>query len=483
MFSAIKKTLFQNTSEKQTVAKNTFWLTGSEIAVRLIRFGLIVWVARILGAEGWGLFSYTLSLLGMAMMFSDGGISSFFIREYTNKQEKYLKTILVLKFSVLAISGILALVFGFFFASLPVSSLVIPVAIILLFDSLRGFLEMFLRAQEQMEKEALNKIITNSTLVITSILLVSFYKTPESLAVGYAVGSIIGTLSAFWINRTFVKNLLNTTKKIENNTINPSPIISYILPITLSGIVITVMLNTDSVMLGIWTDAEQVGLYASAQRILQFTLIIPGLFTSALFPTLSKIYQENKDRFNSASKKAFNTLLLVGTPIAIGGFFLATPIMSTFFGSSYTLAGSTFGILILGMVAIAPNTLLQTVAIITEQQKRTAIFACIAMILAIILNVFLIPKYGIWGAAFGTTLAQFSLFILNATLFLKIITPDKKTVRDIIFAITVMVLSIKYIPNIHVIFSILIGGLIYFGVLLALKNQNVYELIRIKKTP
>lgn len=485
MFHQIKQLFLSNTSEKQIVMKNTFWLTGSEILSRLLRFVLIIYVARILGAEGWGLFSYTLSLIGIAMMISDGGISLFFIKEYTHKKETYLKTMFYLKGFLLVISAILALITGFFFASLPIASLVIPVTIILLSDSLRGFLETFLRAQEKMEKEAVIKFSTNIILVLVSGILITLRATPESLTLGYMIGSLAGTMVAFFMNWKFIGVISRLIKKPENNTFQFSPILKYILPITIAGIATTAILNIDSVMLGIWTDAEQVGLYASAQRILQFTFIIPSFFTAALFPTLSKVYSENQERFTLLAKKSMNFLFLIGTPIAFGGFILATPIMTTFFGNEYSSSGPAFAWLILGIFFIFPNLLLTTLSIVTEKQKRIALHTCITIVIAIILNIILIPQYGIIGAAIGTTIAQISLFIFNGLLFKSIILIERKNLRDLFIATLCMIFSIYWIHNIHIVATIFIGAIVYFGILFLLKNANIQSVMSIvtQKTP
>ena len=53
-WSSIKESLFSNRSLRQTVAKNTFWLTAGNVTGRIIKAGLIIYVARVLGAAGYG---------------------------------------------------------------------------------------------------------------------------------------------------------------------------------------------------------------------------------------------------------------------------------------------------------------------------------------------------------------------------------------------------------------------------------------------
>ena len=484
-FKITKNFLLKNNSQKQTVMKNTFWLTASEITSRLLRFGLIIYIARILGAEGWGLFSYTLSLIGISLVISDGGSSLFFTKEYTEKRGQYIKTILLLKFSLLIATTLLALIVGFFFASLPVSSLIIPVIIILVSDSIRDFLNTFFRVQEKMEKEAFIKIITNVILIVSSIILISIYKTPESLALGYLIGSISGTLLALIMNISFIRQLKKITRETENKKIYIGRVLEFVIPITLTSIVGTIMLHIDTLMLGIWSDAEQVGLYAVAQRILQFSFIIPTLFITALYPTLAKIYTENKENFIVFTKKITTLLFILGTPVAFGGCILGTPLLTTLFGSEYTLSGPAFSWLIIGTFFIFPGFLFQILAIITEQQKKLALNICIIICVTIILNAILIPSYGIIGAAIGTTISQIGLFFLNRNLFKEIVLLNNKNTRDIFIATLIMILAISFLKEIQVLILIALGAIIYGGILFLLKNQTLFSIIDIlkQKTP
>ena len=62
MFKKIKQFLFKNSSAKQTVAKNTFWLSVSNFGGRIIKAVIIIYAARVLGTAGYGVFSYALTL-------------------------------------------------------------------------------------------------------------------------------------------------------------------------------------------------------------------------------------------------------------------------------------------------------------------------------------------------------------------------------------------------------------------------------------
>jgi len=73
MVKKIKSFLFENKTISQTIAKNTFWLSISNILGKILRAIIIIYVARVLGAESWGIFSYALTIASTLTLIMDFG--------------------------------------------------------------------------------------------------------------------------------------------------------------------------------------------------------------------------------------------------------------------------------------------------------------------------------------------------------------------------------------------------------------------------
>src|SRR3989344_2823781 len=207
------KTFFlRNTNTGQTIIKNTFWLFLSETSGRLLKMGLIVYAARVLGASGWGLFSYAISVASLLTMFADIGISDLVIREITQKKEGYrtfISTALLLKVIVLTVSTFLVIFVSPFISQIPeANSLFFLIALILFFDSMRELGLSINRASEKMERDMVVKVVTNASIFILGVLLLKIKLSPESIALAYAIGSAIGFLSIAIIIRKDLKKLL-----------------------------------------------------------------------------------------------------------------------------------------------------------------------------------------------------------------------------------------------------------------------------------
>ena len=83
----LKTLLLENTGIKQTIFKNTFWLTLAEAISRFLGLALIIFAARILGAEGYGKFAFALSFVSVLAILADLGLSEITNRELSRNKE------------------------------------------------------------------------------------------------------------------------------------------------------------------------------------------------------------------------------------------------------------------------------------------------------------------------------------------------------------------------------------------------------------
>src|SRR3989344_3310457 len=135
--------LLTNRGTKQTLTKNTFWLSFGEIAGRILRLFIVVYAARVLGAAGWGAFSYLTSLAAVLTVFSDVGLSSVVIREASKRpklKDKYFSSAFLFKFILTVLSFLVIVFLAPHITNIQVSrTLVYLVGFLFIFDSLRRF--------------------------------------------------------------------------------------------------------------------------------------------------------------------------------------------------------------------------------------------------------------------------------------------------------------------------------------------------------
>ncbi|MFA4827509.1 MAG: flippase [Candidatus Shapirobacteria bacterium] len=478
MFQKIKSFLFENKTTRQTIAKNTFWLFFGEISSRVLRAAIVIYAARVLGAEGWGVFSYAITLAAFFTIFSDIGLSAMLTRESSKNPElisKYLSTSFFIKLILMAISIVLMIFIAPIFTKITAAKTLLPiVALILAFDGLREFAFSLNRAIEKMESEALVKILTNVLIVVFGFAFLVYSKSAKSLAFSYVLGSAFGFFMMVWILKPYFKNLVSNFSK---NLV--WPIFSAAWPFALAGFLGGIMINTDTIMLGWWRTAKEIGFYSVAQRVIQIIYVLPTLLSTSIFPTFARLAQNDNNKFREILQKSIGVVMMVGLPLIFGGIILSKDLILILFGSEYLPSITAFKILLLTIFLIFPGMLIGNALFAYNQQKNFIGFIALGAIGNVILNYLLIPKYGIEGSAIATLVAQilstgFVWFkmkkVNNFTIFSRLL---KVFTATIIMSLFVWVIKIF---GINIFINITLSTIVYFGFLYILKEPLINDL-------
>lgn len=480
----IKGFLFKNQSVKQTVAKNTFWLFGGESVSRLIKIVIVVYAARILGVDGWGIFSYAITLSGFFVIFADIGLNSLVVREtvqHPQTRDRYISTILLIKLLLTLTSALLIIVLAPEITRIEAAKPLFPiVATLLIFDSLREFGLSLNRAFERMELEAGVRTLTNFAIVGLGVLALIISPNPKSLAIGYLSGSIIGFLVTAWLLRKhFVDLFANFSRKLIY------PILKATWPLALSGVLGGIMISTDILMLGWFGDATQLGLYSAAQRPMQFFYLIPVLVATAVFPALARLVKEqSSDKVRVVLEKGISATLLLGIPLVVGGVILARQIIALVFGVDYLLSTLTFQILLPTILIVFPAALIANAIFAYNKQHIFAIFMGAGALGNIILNIILIPAWGIVGAAIATVFSQvftnFFFWMRMKQLNYFSILPYLKKMLLSTFVMSIVTFTLLAL-EINVLINISLSVIVYLLMLKLLKEPMLVEMKNILK--
>jgi O-antigen/teichoic acid export membrane protein len=407
MFKKIKEFLFENRNARQTVAKNTFWLSVSNFGGRAIKAAVIIYAARILGTAGYGIFSYAVTLSGFMGLFLDPGVNTVLMRDSAKAQteeerQTLFSTTLVIKLGLIAIGAALVLILGPIVTTLPGALPLIPiVAVILTFDTLREFLFSFFRSVEKMEWEAGIFLATNLGILIFGFIFLLASPTPASLAWGYAVGTTLGGIFATIVLWNQIKESLNrfSAKLI-------GPLLQTAWPFAVVGALGLLLTNTDILIISWMKTASDVGIYSAAIRIIQVLYLVPAILQVSTLPLFSRLAKVQHDKFRSTLERSITMIFLCSIPMAIGGIVLGTQIMSFVFGPDFAAGGLSFKLLMATLIVDYPGSLIVNAIFTYGHQKSLIITSAIGGISNVILDVLLIPHFGIAGSAVATLIAQ-----------------------------------------------------------------------------
>lgn len=418
MLRHIKDFLTTNTGTGQTIIKNSFWLLVGEVAGRLLKMLLVAYAARAFGAEGWGLFSYALSLTSLFMVFSDTGLSMLVTREASAenpRKDAYLATASCAKALLLFASLAAAVFLAPHASSMPGARALIPaIALFLVFDSLKEFLFALKRSEEKMEHEGIFKVVISIMVAAAGFALLQASASPQNLALAYLAGTAAGVALILATMRRTIRKLMGGFSRTVLKSVWRAA-----WPMGLSALLASIMINMDMIMLAWWRTPEDIGLYAAAQRLVQFLYVIPIMFTAALFPILSKRASGDKNEFGAMVGKAARGVLLFALPLAAGGALLGSSIMQLVFGSEYARGAGAFAILLCTVLPVFPNMVLARGIYAQDKQRHLVLPAALSLGMNALFNAMLIPRFGIAGAALTTVISQLLISLSSLAIMRK----------------------------------------------------------------
>ncbi len=416
MIKKARSFLFENTGFRQTVLKNAFWLFSSQIAGHAIRAVIVIYAARVLGAAGFGTASYALSLAGIFMVITDMGMGSILTKEMVQspeKRERQFATALSLRslFSVLSFSAIVAV--GPFVTRMPEAAALLPLAALtLIFDSMRNLAIAFIHAKEKMEWEAGLMLFTNLATVAIGVGILAARATPAGMLYGYALGSGAGLFAAFFALRGHLgRTAANFDRKIALDLLKQS------LPLAFMGLLSGTMLNIDTIMIGWWKGAADVGLYAAAQKPVQIAYGFALVAGGSLLPALSRVAREDGARFASVLRQVMRPVIAISAATSLICILFAKDILVLLYGTEYAAAAGTFTVLALTIAVNTPIIVGFNAIIAAGKQNIYLWSAPVEAASNIALNALLIPRMGIAGAALSTLMTQLAV---NAYLWSRI---------------------------------------------------------------
>lgn len=469
----------------QRFAKNTSILFVAQLISYILGFFYVMYSARYLGVEEWGVLSFAIAFTGIFGILTDFGLSTLTVKEISKDKSvvnKYFGNLVLIKI----IFSILTFLLIFITINLlkyrypqEVISVVYLIALSIIFAGFSQMIYSLFQAFEKMEYQSVG-IILNSSLLLGGIFLGIYYKLNVE---GFAFLYLLANLIVF-IYITVVYFLKPLSHKFDVDLDFLKATIINALPFGFSGVFTTVYLWIDTVILSLMQGNEAVGLYNAAYRLILVLLFIPTVFNISIFPIMSRFYVSSKSSLLKSVEKYFKLMLLIGIPIGIGTTLLADKIILLIFGAQYE--GSIFALQILIWSTICIfiySAFVQLLLSINQQMSITKITG-IALIVNIILNLILIQKLSYIGASIVTTITEFVILILVIHVIYKIKYDFKKIdisyLWKFIVAGLIMGFVIIYLKSLSLPLIVILAILTYSGIIILIKGIDKEDLNLLK---
>lgn len=396
--------------EGRRALKNIIANIGWLFADRILRMGVGlfvgVWVARYLGIEQFGLFSYATAFVALFSTLTTLGLPSLVIRSITHEPEKRAE-ILGTTFWLQLVGGIttLLLAVSIMFVLRHEDRLTLSLVAILASTSILkafGTIELWFQSQVQSKYPVLAQNTAFLIVAIVKVVLINLQAPLLAFAGATLAESVVGAvgLILFYRLQGYSLRIWRWSLPLAKTLLHES------WPLILSGFAIMIYLKVDQIMLGEMRGNQVVGLYSSATRISEIWYFIPTTIVSSAAPSIYAAKKAaNESLYYQRIEKLLKILSLLAILIAVPMTFLSGAIITRLFGNSYAAAAPILAIHIWASLFVFMGVGASSWFIAEGLAHLTFIRTLIGSITNIILNFFLIPIYGGIGAAIATVIS------------------------------------------------------------------------------
>ncbi len=401
----------------RTIAKNTALLTFGVLGGRALGVLVIKKMTPILGPEGFGIWVGATDLVVILLVMANFGLGTLLTREITRRKAMTLP----LMWSVLRLrwlfgaAGYLFLVaytrwFGFD-ELMTTAFMVTGLAIFI--EATAMACDAVLQAHEKVVHQTWGQII--SAFVYFGLAI-------------YALNAGYGLMGVVWSNAisrmvrlaVMVPLMLKTTGPWQwrDPDGGPAPTVRDMLklgfPLFLATTFGILYNKIDTVMLLNMLGKEVAGIYGLGHRALDVMIIIPGLFGTAIFPALARYGQKSDEDARRLGERSLRYMMVAILPLTLFVMFVAGPIIGFLDETGEFPASVTILMIVIWGLPLQAVCIIYARLLITANRERVFIWIGLgSMLINVVLNIVLIPRYSYYGASAATIVSMGVSFILH----------------------------------------------------------------------
>ncbi|WP_160689323.1 oligosaccharide flippase family protein [Clostridium sp. C2-6-12] len=462
---------------ERSITRNLMYNLLLQVVTLVLPLITVPYTSRILGADGIGIYSFTLSITQYFIIFGTLGLSM-----YGNRQIAYIrddkvrmsKTFWSIFFLRTITSGIAILLYYIIFSKVAIYK---EIYMIQMLNIIAATLDI---SWLYMGIEDFKKVVIRNLLVkiIGVGLIFTFVNSSRDLKLYVFINVLMlligNALMWAYLSSTVVKVKI----KLKDISVHLVPSIKLFIP----QIAIQIYAVLNKTMLGAFSNVEQLGYYEQADKIIQTVLGLVTALGIVMLPRMSNIFAKGDTKsMNNYLNSSLAWVAYISVPITIGVAGISYEFVPWFFGNSFESAKYIIIALapILYLIAMSNVMGMQYLTPANRIKEFTVSVICGAVI-NVIINLILIPKIHAIGTCVATIMAEFSVtavqcFCLRQEINIK---QYLNLFAKYVFAAVIMFAVVRIIGmtmGIKIITTIvqsIIGAIVYIMILIMLREKN-----------
>lgn len=433
------------------------FLTGGVFSLLL---GLITFpiLTRILSTEQYGIVGLVSITMLLTVALSKAGLSNGIIRYYQNyKNSEEQRTIFA---STVFLRGIIiSIVVTFLYLIIfPIVRQYIGIDIKFQFCFIIMASHLFIRPINIIimnmlrvnDKTIFLNVLTLLSRVITIILSLSLLYYIVRDFYGYFIGIIAGeyfmTIVLFY---WFFKNYNINPKTVSKGlTVD---LIKFGAPLLVTELAYLILSFADRYMIVAWHGESALGIYSAGYNLAMYIVnILTFSLAYSVIPVYVEVYEKHgKEKTEEFLNKSFRYLLIAILAICFGYYAIVNELFVFLASEKYASAAYFSPIILLGTFIMEMNNIFNAGLYLKKKSMTILSIMIIAVVVNISLNIVLIPRYNVMGAAVATLIACIISSVLTIILSFKYIF-IKVGINHLIYYLLLSLIMFYAVQQIHI---------------------------------
>ena len=386
--------------------KNTMIFTIGNLATRLIVFFLIPLYTNVLSTSEYGVVDLIITVATLIIPVLTLNIMESVMRFNLDKGVNHNE---ITKIGLIILG--FAIVFGL--VLIPVCYLYNP------FKGLGIYLYLYcissaacqialadLRGKELLVQYSLGNVINTFLIAGFNILFLVYLKLGISgYLLAYIIANTMVAIYALFVGKGYKAIWVKYDKA------KMKEMIMYSVVLIPNSFMWWIMNSSDHIMVTGMIGVEANGIYAISYKFPTLISTVTGIFNQAW--SYSAIKEEDSEDIAIYTNKIFREMINIIMLVGLGIMTFIKPFLKIYVANNYYVAWKYTPFLIIGCVFLTLGTFMSTSYTVHKDSKGFLLSGTIGAMLNILLNLILIPKIGVYGAAIATCVSYISVFVFR----------------------------------------------------------------------
>jgi O-antigen/teichoic acid export membrane protein len=390
--------------DQRRILVNTFYLTIADVGSKVASIALYVVMARKLGDEKFGVFTLAFSVATLTTTFGGFGQATVLTREVARDRGKvhgYFANTLALMLG-LTVPALVVVTVGLGVAGTDgeTRSAIALLGVGVIADLLGAACNATFQAFERLGAIPAIQIPQRVVTAAAGIAALRLGAGVTAVSALYAATAVLSFIAGFAVVRRMARPSLRVEPRRWPSLMKTAA------PIGMAAVFFTVLFRLDMVLLGSVQSRSAVGAYGAAYRILDATLFLTWAVTGAFYPVFSRLGRFSDPPMRAVFERSLKLVTSLTLPLAVGAAVLAGPLIHLVYGPDFGAAARAL-LLLAPTIALYPPAYLAAFVLVSQDRQRviTWTYGLVALV-NLALNLVLIPRWSLNGAALATSMTQ-----------------------------------------------------------------------------